>query len=303
MSVIKVALIQPHWKTSPEKNLEYIISRIHKIGRNRNTDIICLPEFFMGPPWYFPGQSHYKGVVDDTVPGRITDTLGRLAKEYKVYILCGTIIERQGRDYFNSSIALDSNGEIIGKARKIHCFAAELSSIKPGTDRVVLDTPFATIGICVCSDFWISEIPRMMAIEGAEIIYISGASLLQNIDILRPCLVANSVNNVCYTLYTSLVGKVTGQRSDKKPFSIELGGHTTVASPNGIVSTLADEDSILYADIDIEYLRNIRKVDPKFKNTHFWCLWGRKPELYGDILKPYKGAKDSLESLLSDFLP
>lgn len=142
----------------------------------------------------------------------------------------------------------------------------------------------------------------MLALKGAEIIYVSGASLIQDIEITRPCILANSVHNVCYTLYTSGVGKAIGQRDGQAAFSIEFGGYTTIAEPRRIMGTMNDEEGVLYGELDMDYIRELRKVDLKFKNTLYWGLWGRRPELYGDILKPYIEATEDLASLLKDHL-
>ena len=42
--------------------------------------------------------------------------------------------------------------------------------------------------------------PRILALRGAEIIYVPGGSLRQNIVNTKPVIMANSANNVCYTL-------------------------------------------------------------------------------------------------------
>ena len=302
MNTFTTALIQFHWRETPEENLQYVLDTIDKIGERGDVRLIALPEFFMGPPFYFPDRAHLKGVVDDTIPGRVTDLLAEKARKYDTHILCGTIVEREGDSYYNTSAVLDNHGNLLGKARKIHCYAAELVSIEAAEDLFIADTELGKIGICVCSDFWIQEVPRMLALAGAEIIYVSGASLVQDIDITRPCILANSVHNVCYTLYTSVVGGVTGQRAGQPAFSIEFGGYTTISSPREIVAALDDEEAVLYGSLDLDWVRQLREVDIRFKNTLYWGLWGRRPELYTPILKPYVGAGQELKSLLEAYL-
>lgn len=302
MNKFTAALVQFHWRKTPEENFRHVLSAIDEIGRRGDVRLIGLPEFFLGPPFYFPDRAYLKGIVDDTIPGWVTEELSKKARQYNTYILCGTIVERDGDDYYNSSALIDDQGSVIGKARKMHCYAAELVSIKSGEEIFIADTPLGKIGVCVCSDFWIQEVPRMLALNGAEIIYVSGASLIQDIDITRPCILANSVHNVCYTLYTSVVGGVTGQRAGQPSFSIEFGGYTTISSPREIVATLGDEEAILYATLDVDWVRELRQVDIKFKNTLYWGLWGRRPELYGDILKPYVEAGEDLKELLEAYL-
>lgn len=302
MDNVKVALLQFRWKNTPEENLTCVLNLIDQIGKRKQVDLVCLPEFFLGPPFYFPGKKHLKGIVDDTIPGKVTDALAALAKKHSFYILGGTIVERDGSDYYNTSVVIDNKGEIVAKSRKIHCFSAELVTIKSGVEQTIVDTPFGKIGICVCSDFWIQEMPRMLALKGAEIIYVSGSSLKQNINLVRPCVLANSAHNVCYTLYTSVIGKVTGLRGNDSKFLIEFGGYSCVASPLGMLAKLSGEEKILFATLDMEDLRQHRQVDAKFKRTLYWCLWGRRPELYKDILNPYVEAQTSLKDIVKEYL-
>lgn len=294
----RVALVQSHWKGDPETNLAGVLALIDTI--REPVDLICLPEFFLGAPWYFPGRAHLKGIVDQTIPGPITDTLAEIARGRKCYLLCGTMVEREGDRYFNTCALLDPRGEIVAKARKIHRFSAELLAIDAAEEQCLVDTPFGRLGLCVCSDFWIVEMPRILALKGAELICVPGAALVTNLGITRPCIQANSSFNVCYTLFTSPVGQVSGQRGGRE-VSIALGGCSTVAGPEEILATLDQEETVLFTTLDLPYLRESRTVDLSFKRSLYWCLHGRLPQLYGEIGQPYVDKTD-LASLLKDYL-
>jgi predicted amidohydrolase len=294
----RVALIQNRWRPEPELNLRHVLELIESVPGP--LDLVCLPEFFLGPPWYFPGQAHMKGVVDDTVPGRVTARLGEVARRRGCYISCGTLVERSGERYYNTSAVVGPDGEVAGVARKMHRYSAEIRAIEAGDRPLLVETPFGTLGVCICSDFWIPEVPRMLALQGAEIICIPGASLATNLEITRPCIQANSTFNVCYTLYTSIVGSATGTRGGRE-FSIEMAGYSTAASPNALLATLDREEGVVRVTLDMEALRGWRQVDPRFKQTLYWCLQGRRPELYGALQGDYVGKSD-LEALLREHL-
>jgi predicted amidohydrolase len=294
----RVALIQSHWKGDPDESLAGLLRLVDSIPGP--TELICLPEFFLGAPWYFPGRSHLKGKVDQTIPGPITDLLADVARRRKSYIVCGTLVERDGDRYYNTCAVLDSEGRLVGKARKVHRFSAEMLAIDAGSAQLLVDTPFGKLGICVCSDFWITEMPRMLAINGAEIIAVPGAAIRSNLAITRPCIQANSSFNVCYTLFAGIVGSVTGTRGGRQ-VSIELGGRSTVAGPEAIMATLDEEEAVLMATLDMDYLRESRTVDLSFRRSLYWCLHGRQPELYGDLRRAYVGSSD-LKTLLSGYL-
>lgn len=285
----RVALIQSHWKGSPEESLEGLLTLLN--GITEPVDLICLPEFFLGAPWYFPGRQHLIGIIDQTIPGPVTDLLSDIARQRSCYIVCGTLVERELDRYYNTSVVIDQHGRIAGKARKIHRYGAEVVSVTAGTDQLLLDTPFGKLGVCICSDFWISEMPRMLALRGAEIIVVPGASIVHNLGITRPCIQANSTFNVCYTLYAGIVGSVTGERGGRQ-VTVALGGYSTVADPERIVATIDDDETVVYATLDMEWLRQMREVDLSFARSLYWCLHGRQPDYYGGIMQPYIGASN-----------
>ena len=294
----RVALVQSHWHGGPEENLRAVLNLVEQIVEPVN--LICLPEFFLGAPWYFPGRAHLKTEIDQIIPGPITDILAEVAIRKRSYVLGGTMVELEGSRHYNTCVLIDDNGRIAGKCRKIHRFSAEMLSIEAGDTQLLVDTPFGKLGVCVCSDFWIVEMPRMLALRGAEIIAVPGAALRGNLPITRPCIQANSSFNVCYTLFAGGVGKVSGERAGRQ-VSIEMGGCSTIAGPESIIDTCDDQETVISAELDLEYLRLMRTVDLSFRRSLYWCLHGRMPNLYQDVCNHYVGKSD-LESLLRNYL-
>jgi len=140
----------------------------------------------------------------------------------------------------------------------------------------------------------------MLALRGAEIIAVPGAALRGNLPITRPCLQANSSFNVCYTLFAGGVGAVSGERGGRH-VSIEVAGCSTIAGPESIIKTCDDEETLISAELDIEYLRLMRTVDLSFRRSLYWCLHGRIPDLYKDICSHYVERSD-LETVLKQYL-
>lgn len=294
----RVAVVQSHWRETPEENLAAVLRLVE--GITEPVELICLPEFFLGAPWYFPGRAHLRKALEQTIPGPATDVLARVARERGCYIACGTLVEREGERSYNTCALLDDRGRVAARARKIHRFSAEMLSIDAGDAQVLVDTPFGRLGICVCSDFWVVEMPRMLALRGAEIIAVPGAALTRNLGITRPCIQANSSFNVCYTVFAGGVGRVTGERAGRT-VSIEVGGCSTVAGPEAILGTLDGEEGVLVAELDLEALRTERTVDLSFRRSLYWCLHGRLPHLYEGLTEHYV-EHSSLETLLRDYL-
>ncbi|MHB8168921.1 MAG: carbon-nitrogen hydrolase family protein [Thermoleophilia bacterium] len=287
---MRILTIQNKWLATVEENRDHVISLVRKEAKKQPVDIVCLPEFFTGPAWYMPGAERFKGIVDESIPGPTTDALMSLAKEISCYIVSGTLVER-GEDgrYYNTSCLIGPSGEIVGKCQKVHRYAAESLVIEPGSDFPIFDTEFGKIAIVICSDLWISEVPRMLALKGAELFIVPGASIMQNIDVTAPCVLATAVLNVAAIVYTSVVGSTVGIRGDKE-IALSFGGKSTVATPKGIIYEGSKEgEEVTVTELNMEEIRQLRRPDITFRNTFWWCLWGRRPELYGPIQEQYEG--------------
>jgi predicted amidohydrolase len=289
--------LQTRWREDPEENLRRAKEMLESL--EEGTHLAVLPEFFLGPPFYFPGRQHLQGVIDHPVPDPIFDELGDIARRKGCWIVCGSVIERTDDGYYNTAVVLDDRGEIVTKVRKAHLFSAEFVALRPGDEAVVLDTPFGKLGVCVCSDFWIQEMPRLLALKGAELIAIPAAALRNNLAVTKPCVLSTAVLNAVNVLYVGGVGAVSGIRGGRT-VTIDIAGHSAVAGPEGIVAELDEEEAVLYADLDLDRLAQLREIDFTFQKTLYFGLHGRRPELYEPLLKHAEGVSD-LGPVLADY--
>ena len=62
-------------------------------------------------------------------------------------------------------------GGFIGKYRKAHLWNREKLWFTPGNlGFPVFDTPIGRIGLLICWDIWFPEVPRLLSLQGADII-------------------------------------------------------------------------------------------------------------------------------------
>ncbi len=276
------------------RNHVYNLLEDYLLYNKINPNLIVLPEFFTGPPWYFPSQAHLKGVVDETIPGITTNLFADLAIKYKTYIVCGSLVEKANNGkFYNTSALISPEGKIIGKYRKTHRYASETNYIEAGNDLPIFKTEFGNVGIALCSDFWIMEIPRILTLKGADIIVAPANSLVQNINNTTEAIMGTSLLNGIPIAYASTIAKYVGLREEKE-FSIEFKGQSSLVTPKGVVVKAGKEESIIHGELDMEYLSKLKDPIEMGKETIFWGLYGRRPELYADLLKPYKNKKFDL---------
>ncbi|MSS71186.1 MAG: carbon-nitrogen hydrolase family protein [Candidatus Latescibacteria bacterium] len=86
--------------------------------------------------------------------------------------VCGGILEREGDRYYNTAVMVDEAGAIVGKFRKMHTMGSITTNgfEDPGDEVTVWETRLARFGCMTCYDHRFPELPRMAAIQGAEVL-------------------------------------------------------------------------------------------------------------------------------------
>lgn len=111
------------------------------------------------------------------VPGEQFAVLARAAARCGVFVAAG-LIEKSPRGLHNTVVLIDPGGALAGTCRKTHLslghydpsISREMDVLVPGEDLPVFDTPFARVGVMICKDGDYPEVPRILAVRGAEII-------------------------------------------------------------------------------------------------------------------------------------
>jgi len=165
--MVKVAVIhhRPRNTKSVEENLSQFGEYLEEAGAAQ-PDIVCLPEGIT-----LVGNNKTYLEVGEPVPGPTTQFLSTLAKKHRMYIVAG-ILEKEGPVLYNTAVLLDRNGELAGKYRKVSLPREEIEGgVTPGNDFPVFDTDFGRIGMMICWDVFFPEPARMLALKGAEMIF------------------------------------------------------------------------------------------------------------------------------------
>ena len=263
---IKEAMIQKH------------IPMVIEAGE-KSVNILCLQEIFHGP--YFCCEQDIKWyTAAEKVPGPITERFSEYAKKYKMVIILPVYEVTIDGVYYNTAAVIDANGEYLGKFRKVqipHTWPGfwEKFYFKPGNlGFPVFETEYAKIGIYICYDRHFPECARILALNGAQILFNPSATTTGKSQYLweleQP---AQAVANGVFIGANNRVGL-------EKPWEFgEFYGSSYFVDPKGqfLVKGSADKDEIVVADLDLEMIREVRDGWQFFRD--------RRPEMYGDICK------------------
>ena len=195
-----------------------------------------------------------------------------LAEELSVHILVPIIMLAENGIVENTAILIDDEGKMIGRYSKTHLVGQEQFHLRSGNDFPVFDTKFGRVGIVICYDICFPETARLLALEGADLILCPsawrGGSYFENW--LNQATEARALDNNVFVAHVNYIGELPDS-----PFC----GRSQVVSPIGEVlcRASADEAEIIYQDIDMNFVYEVRK-----DNT---VLSDRRPEIYSGIWK------------------
>jgi predicted amidohydrolase len=149
-----------------EKNISMMSEFLDRAGQ-AGCDIVCLPE---GWPTCDTGLGMTR-VEANTLDGSASRMMSQKAKQYKMYIVSG-LYSWTGDTLKNVAVLYDRQGKIQGVYEKIQLPDSETEAgAVPGNTFPVFTTDFGRIGILICWDSAFPEISRMLAVNGAEILF------------------------------------------------------------------------------------------------------------------------------------
>ncbi len=265
MTTFRVAVIQMTSHSDMEKNLQIAEAFIHDAAL-QGAKLIVLPEMFaiMGID-----QLDKVKIREELGRGRIQDFLSEQASKHGVWLVGGTIpvaVEHSSEKVYAACLLYDNQGRMVGYYNKIHLFDVALSATResfheskttvPGNKVVVLPTPFGKIGLAVCYDVRFPEMFRTMHDQGVECIILPAAFTYTTGSAHWDILVrARAIENQVYMIAAAQTGVHDNGR--------RTYGHSMIVNPWGMVqASLLEEQGVVIADIDLDYLRKMRDEFP-----------------------------------------
>jgi len=258
-STFKFAGIQLAVTANKSENIQNAKTKIAEAAQN-GAKVIVLPEC-----WNCPYGNKYFPTYAEAIPGPSTAMLQEMAKNCKIYLIGGSIPEKEGEKLYNTSISCDPLGNIIGKHRKVHLFDidvpgkirfVESETLSAGNSLTILDTEFCKIGVGICYDIRFAEMALLYCAKGVKFLCYPGAFNMTtgpvHWEILQR---GRALDN---QLYVAAVSPARDPNADYIAW-----GHTTVVNPWGeVIATTDEKPSIVYADIAINRVDEVRAQIP-----------------------------------------
>ena len=162
---ITVAAIQMEIKMlDVNTNLDKAQRMLKSLFSKQQCDLVVFPEDFISGPIPY----NLELSVNENSPS--ISLFKRLAVIYRTYIVCGSVIKRIGKDFYNTSFLINNKGQAILEYQKINLWHPEKRYLTPGNAIRVVKTPLGNIGIVICWDLAFSDIFHKLVEENADIV-------------------------------------------------------------------------------------------------------------------------------------
>lgn len=264
---LKLALIQMSVTADKDNNLRRACEAVRSAG---DIDIAVLPEMFCCPY----DSSCFRDYGEEQ-GGTVYQTLSALAREKGIYLVGGTMPELEGGNVYNTCYVFDPAGSCIARHRKTHLFDIDVEggqrffesdTLAAGRDVTTFNTPWGTMGLCVCFDFRFPELSRLMALRGAQVIFVPAAFNMTTGPAHWELLFRQrAVDEQCFTVGCAPARDMSA--------SYHSWGHSIICSPWGNVLHQCDEkETTLIAKLDMSLVPSIRRQLP--------LLSARRTDLY-----------------------
>jgi predicted amidohydrolase len=238
-------------------------------------DIAVLPEFFA----YLGPGSRIPHVAESLPGGTASAMLSRLARERQMWILGGSIQERDGDRIFNTAPLFDRTGELVARYRKIHLFDVDLegqppfresATFSPGTELVSHPVEDVRIGLSICYDLRFPELFRGLMALGAELFVLPAQfQHLTGVAHWETLLRARAIEDQCFVAAAAQWGEFGSPDESRRSY-----GHSMIVGPWGDVLVAAPEEGsgVWTAELDLTELRRVRKVLPAIEHRRLGLI-------------------------------
>lgn len=260
----KTAVCQMKVVSGKKNNLEAARSMIDRAA-GQGAELVVLPEMFNCP--YVAGL--FPEYAENYPDGETYSMLSGAARANNIYLVGGSVPERDGEKVYNSSFVFGPGGELLGRHRKVHLFDVDLpggvrvkesSTLGAGSEATVIKTGLGTLGVAICYDVRFPELIRLMVARGAEIIIIPAAFNMTtgpaHWEMVHRC---RAVDNQVYLIAAS-PARDTGA-------SYVAYGHSMIVDPWGNIVSLAGEgEEVITGMVEPDKIAKVRGELPLLRH-------------------------------------
>ncbi|MGY4688730.1 carbon-nitrogen family hydrolase [Salibacterium sp. K-3] len=247
----------------PEGNRRNVAQAVQQEMEQTAPDVIVLPEM-----WTTAYTLPELPDIADHSDSRTIPFLQELASRHEVHLIGGSIAYQDGDDMFNRALVINNQGELIYHYDKLHLVPMldEPAHLTGGRNKAeVFELDGVKMGVVICYDLRFPEIFRSLALEGAQIFFITAEWPDARRNHWYHLQIARAIENQCFVISCNRIGSYNG---------VEFAGTSMVVDPWGNVPAEGSrvQPETVSCEIHPDQVTEVRRQVPVFKS--------RVPEFY-----------------------
>ncbi len=269
---LRLGVAQP--RTVVEPDAEVNVARAVEIAARAaalGADLILFPEGYPGPVLTKPRDSY-----------EASPAMAAAAAAHGLAI-CWSRMELCGDGHYRLVVyVLDKRGRQVLRYERAHPATLPPDEarvwVAPGESLGFVTLEEVGVGIVVCSELWIPEPTRALALRGAQVILSpAGGGFTSLTDNWQSVVRVRAIENLCYVAMTNNIWR-------------DEVGAAMIAGPEEVAVSSGTEE-VLVATLDLDRVEWLRSrddsmVEPKGFSSIPGLLRARRPEMYEDLVKP-----------------
>lgn len=249
---MKIGLVQfaIEWE-NPQANIEKIESLVSKL--TVKPDLLIFPELSL------TGFTMDSKRFAEEIDGVATQFFMNLAAKTQTNVFCG-VIERDGKQYYNSLIHFNEKGLLMARYRKVHPFslAGESENYSASNELIVTEINKIKIALSICYDLRFPELFRLYSKKEIALSITIASWPTPRIDHWRTLLKARAIENQCFSIGVNRTG------TDPKHL---YNGFSSIYTPSGKeLISVESEEGIFIQEININEVAETRNSLPFLKD-------------------------------------
>lgn len=284
MREVTFAATQMACSNNSKDNIDQAVNLIEQAAK-KGANVVLIQELFEHQYFCKDQKEELFRLAKPFEDNQTIALMAKVAKDNNV-ALPVSFFEKSNKAYFNSVAIINADGQILGNYRKSHIPDGpgyqEKFYFNPGdTGFKVWDTSFAKIGVGICWDQWSSEAARIMALQGAEVIFYPTAiggepdneDDYDSSDMWQRAMIGHSACNQVPIVASNRIGTESGDTCNNFFYGRSF---ITDYKSDMLAEGSRDKEEVLVASINLDEAESFRRTWGIFRD--------RRPDLYAPLM-------------------
>ncbi|WP_176047959.1 carbon-nitrogen hydrolase family protein [Burkholderia sp. BCC1644] len=228
-------------------NTRKVIDTIGRVDVAGGTKLVVFPETTLSG---FPTRDNVADLAQ-TLDGPALSAVRDAARKKGVAVAVG-LAERDGGQFYNTTVLVDEQGDIVLRYRKTHLWASDVGVFTPGDRFATCTWNGLTVGLLICYDIEFPETARAVGALDADLLIVTNGNMDPFGPVHRRAIAARAMENQMFALMVNRCGSGDDD--------LTFAGQSALVDPFGESTLeLGRDEAVVQASLDLTRLEASRE--------------------------------------------